>query len=294
MPSSDLIHKFLFEHTDIRGEVATLEASCQEVMDNNQHLPPGVRALLGEFLAAATLLSGSLKFDGVLTLQASGEGPLTMIMAECSHHRAVRGIARLGPDSEPAALAEMSLQQLLGRGTLAIIIEPDRGERYQGIVPLDGDNLAVCLERYFAHSEQLPSRFWLAADGHRCAGLMLQALPRQVATEEDNQAQWQTAVQLASTIRAAELLQLPHREILYRLFNEEQLRLFEPAAVAFHCNCSRERSANALLSLGREEVEALLAEQDIINIDCQFCNRGYAFGSKDLAQLFGGDQSPRH
>ena len=290
MPSSDLIHRFLFENTDIRGEITTLDSSCRAVMENNRHLPASLQALLGEFLAAATLLSGTLKFDGILTLQASGAGPVSLIMAECSHHRSVRGIARLSSDEDDAGLAGTSMRQLLGQGVLALIIEPDRGERYQGLVPVEGDHLAACLAR----SEQLASRFWLAADGQRCAGLMLQALPRQRSTEEANRSQWETAVHLAATVCAEELLQLSHNEILYRLFHDEHVRVFEPAAVAFHCNCSRERSANALLALGREEVEALLAERDMISIDCQFCNRNYNFGSIDLAQLFGGDSTLSH
>lgn len=291
MASNDLIHRFLFETSDIRGEIATLADSYREVAANNQHLPRAIRQLLGEFLAAVTLLSGTLKFNGILTLQARGQGPLSLIMAECSHHKSVRAIARTDPDADPTDLAAAGLPQLLGDAVLAIIIEPDRGERYQGLVPLEGDTLAACLEAYFERSEQLPTRFWLASNGDRCSGLMLQALPRQCASEDDNRAQWETASHLAATIKDEELLSLEHREVLYRLFNEVPVRLFEPAAVRFQCSCSRERSANALVAMGREEVEQLLTGQDMINIDCQFCNRSYAFGSSDLDQLFGEGQS---
>ena len=288
------MHRFLFDNTDIRGEVVTLSDSYQHILDNNQDLPARVQALLGEFVAAVSLLSSTLKFDGILTLQARGEGPLPLIMAECSHHKAVRAIARPDPEADFDALEDADLQALMGQGMLAIIIDPDKGERYQGIVPLDSPNLAGCLQHYFDQSEQLPTRFWLASDSNTATGLMLQALPQQLATAEENRDHWETAVQLAETVKDEELLTLEHDEVLYRLFNEEEVRMFEPAAVRFECSCSRERSANALISLGRDEVESLLSEQDIISIDCQFCNQTYAFGSRDLDSLFGGEQTSLH
>lgn len=286
MPSCDLIHRFLFEDTDIRGEVATLNDSYCQVLANNSHLPEPVQRLLGEFVAAVTLLSGTLKFDGLLTLQARGDGPVPLIMAECSHHKAVRAIARVDEEVDLSAFSGNDLPGLLGSGVLAMIVEPDKGERYQGIVPLEGGRLSDCLESYFTQSEQLPTRFWFACDQQAVSGLMLQVLPRQVASSEKNADHWNTATQLANTVRSEELLQLEHPELLYRLFNEEEVRLFEPSAIRFECSCSRERSANALRSLGRAEVESLLAEQDLINIDCQFCNKSYNFGSLDLKELF--------
>ncbi|MAZ88963.1 MAG: Hsp33 family molecular chaperone HslO [Cellvibrionaceae bacterium] len=294
MPSSDLMHRFLFDDTDIRGEVVTLSDSYQQVLENNQDLPARVQALLGEFVAAVSLLSSTLKFDGILTLQARGDGPLPLIMAECSHHQALRAIARPDPEVDFDALEGEDLKSLMGSGMLAIIIDPDKGERYQGIVPLDSPDLAGCLQHYFDQSEQLPTRFWLASDTQAATGLMLQALPQQMATEEENQDHWNTSVQLADTVKNEELLTLEHTEILYRLFNEEQVRLFDPAQVRFECSCSRERSANALVSLGRSEVEELISERDVISIDCQFCNQTYAFGAQDLDSLFGDNEHSLH
>ncbi len=288
------MQRFLFDNTDIRGEIVTLSDSYQQVLQNNQDLPAQVQALLGEFVAAVSLLSSTLKFDGILTLQARGDGPLPLIMAECSHHKALRAIARPNPEVDFAALEGKDLKALMGDGMLAIIIDPDKGERYQGIVPLDSDNLAGCLQHYFDQSEQLPTRFWLTCDEQAATGLMLQALPQQLTSGEENEEHWNTALQLANTVKDEELLTLEHSEILYRLFHEEQIRLFEPAAVRFECSCSRERSANALTSLGRAEVESLLAEQDVISIDCQFCNQTYAFGPQDLDGLFGDNEHSLH
>lgn len=294
MPSCDLMHRFLFDQTDIRGQAVTLCASYQQILDNNQHLPPQIKSLLGEFVAAVTLMASTLKFDGILTLQAQGNGPLSLIMAECTQHKVVRAIAHVDPEVDFSQFEGQNLQTLLGSGMLAIIIDPEKGKRYQGIVPMDGPNLSSCLQFYFNQSEQLPTRFWLACNETSVSGLMLQALPQQVASAEDNENHWETVVHLASTIRAEELLQLEHAEILYRLFHEEQVRIFDPDTVRFECSCSRERSASALISLGRADVEELLAEQDVISMDCQFCNQTYVFGASDLDSIFGDEQHSLH
>jgi len=294
--SNDQMHRFMFDHTDIRGEVVSLNDSYGEVLDHNQH-PPIVQQLLGEFLAAVTLLSSTLKFDGILTLQARGDGPLPLIMAECSHHKGLRAIARPNPDAdfdrlETDARGNGKLREMLGKGVLAITIDPafsanSRGERYQGIVPLDADNLAACLEHYFEQSEQLKTRFWLAADDRASSGLMLQALPRQInASEKENLDHWETTVTLADTVEPEELLTLAHETLLYRLFHEEQVRLFDSVGVRFACSCSRERTARVLQSMGQEEVNQLLVEQQSITIDCQFCNQTYLFGPQDVTELF--------
>jgi molecular chaperone Hsp33 len=288
------MHRFLFDHTDIRGEVVPLTDSYRQVIDNNQHLPESVQQVLGEFVAAVSLLSSTLKFEGIITLQARGEGALSLIMAECSYHSAVRGIAQVNDDVPAAAIDTRNLRELLGKGVIAITIDPTKGERYQGIVPLEGDNLADCLAQYFAQSEQLATRFWFAAGAENVTGLMLQALPIQIASAEDNQDHWDTAIQLANTVKDEELLTLEHSQLLYRLFNEESVRLFEPCAIHFECSCSRERSGNSLAALGREEFEQLLEQQILVNIDCQFCNNSYTFSAKDLELLFGHKDRPLH
>ncbi len=293
MPSSDLMHRFLFEDTDIRGEVVTLTDSYQRILSNND-LPVAVQRLLGEFTAAASLLSSTLKFDGILTLHASGDGPVPTIMAECSNHKALRGIATIDESVDFSALADDSLSTLLGKGVLAITIDPDKGERYQGLVPLESDSLAGCLEHYFAQSEQLATRFWLHTSATSSAGLLVQVLPQQLASSEANEEHWDTITQLADTVKAQELLELEHSEVLYRLFNEKQVRLFEPTAVRFECSCSRERSARTLMSLGRSEVETLLTEQELIAISCQFCSQTYAFTTQDLDEIFGPEGQKIH
>ncbi len=298
MPSNDLLHRFLFDDCDIRGEIVTLGDSYREVLSHNPQVP-AIHRLLGEFLAAVGLLSSTLKFDGKIILQARGDGPLSTIMAECNHHNNLRGIVRTNPDIELSdELANIGgLQQLLGNGILVITIEPQRSEnfggtleRHQGIVPMDAENLAGCLEHYFYQSEQLSTGLWFAADSDIATGFLIQALPQQLITnEEDNQEKWETIITLADTVKAGELLELEHSTVLYRLFNEQPLRLYEPKALRFACSCSRERSANALLSIGKEEVESLLIEKGSIDIDCQFCNQHYHFAADEVRKLLGGE-----
>lgn len=297
MPSNDLLHRFLFDDCDIRGEIITLGDSYREVLSHNPQAP-AVHRLLGEFLAAVGLLSSTLKFEGKIILQARGDGAISTIMAECNHHNSLRGIVRLNNDIELSdELAQSgNLQQLLGNGVLVITIEPQRAEnfggtieRHQGIVPMDADNLAGCLEHYFEQSEQLATRMWFAANDNTVTSFLIQALPQQLITnEDDNRDKWETVIALADTIKTDELLELEHNTVLYRLFNEHPLRLFEPKALHFACSCSRERSASALLSIGKEEVEELLVERGSIDIDCQFCNQHYHFAADEIRQLLGG------
>lgn len=291
----DVMHRFLFDQTDIRGEVVNLHDSYTTVLANNA-LPFAVQRLLGEFLAAVSLLSGRLKFDGILTLQARGSGAVSLIVAECTNSKDLRAVAQLADDAVIED-NDATLADLLGDGVLTMIIDPAQGQRYQSIVPLDQATLAACLELYFDQSEQLPTRFWLQADAARghAGGLMLQALPRQLETsEEANAACWETAVALADTVKASELIELDHQTLLYRLFHELKVRMFDAEPVRFACRCSRQSSGNALMALGREEVEGALTELPEIVVDCQFCNQQYRFGLDDLAELFGPGKENLH
>ena len=297
MPSDDLLNRFIFDDCDIRGELVTLNKSYQEILEHNIY-PPAIQMLLGEFLAAVGLLSSTLKFDGMIILQARGDGVISTIMAECNHHNNIRGIVRLNDDvelTESLALTG-SMLDLLGKGVLFITIEPKRTEnfggkleRYQGIVPLEKETLAGCLEDYFQQSEQLATRLWFAADRYHASGLLIQALPHQLKTNaEENEKHWETIEALADTITPEELVGLEHEQTLYRLFNEHPVRIFEPRPVSFACSCSRKRSESALIALGKEEIEQLLTEKGSIDIDCQFCNQHYHFGSEEVRKLLAG------
>ena len=281
--SSDQLHRFTIDNADIRGVIVTLD-QCLSDMPAMANYPAIVQALLGEFMAATSLLSSTLKFDGILTLQARGNGDLPIIMGEMSHQKKLRGIAQVTQDKH---LSEgRNLASLLGEGVLSMTIDPDKGERYQGIVPLEGDQLATCLEGYFQHSEQLPTRIWLASDGKKASGLLIQSLPQQLASAEHNQDTWATLVHLASTITQQELLALNHPTLLTRLFHELGVRLYEPELLSFGCSCSKERCSNTLKHAGQDELQTILSEDGQISVDCHFCGFQYIYNQNDVEALF--------
>ena len=285
--TDDLARRFLFEDEDIRGETVHLGKAFRDIATSHQYAP-GVSRLLGEFLVAAVLLRSTLKFEGKLVLQARSSGQIPLIMAECSSAGEIRGIVR---GAEQAT--SDNFDQLLGHGQLAITIDPQRGQRYQGIVPLAGDSLGQSLDAYFEQSEQLKTRFWLAADGHRAAGMLLQQLPMQVTDNPVARArQWEHACTLAATVQPGELLDLPADKLLHRLYHQDSVRLFGPSAVVFRCSCSRERTLAALSALDPVELEELLVEQGSITMDCEFCNQQYRYQRQDLHSLLGDEQPP--
>ncbi len=286
MPAvADQVHRFLFEHANVRGELIHLDDSYREVLERRGY-PEVVARLLGESMAAAGLLSSTIKFRGSLILQIQGKGPVTMAVASATHDRAVRAVARYG-DSD---VRDAPLNRLCTDGYLAITIDPEETEdRYQGIVALDTESLSEAVDNYFAQSEQLPTRIWLACDGERAAGLLLQRVPGEPAGDDDA---WNRAEHLAATITDTELLELPAEDILGRLFHQEEVRLFAPQPVHFHCQCSRERIANVLVSLGGDEARSIIEEQGAIEAECEFCGVGYTFDAVDVELLFSGDKQP--
>jgi len=244
--------------------------------------------LLGEFLAASVLLAGNLKFEGRLSLQVRGDGQLPLVMAECTSDLGIRALARDAHTSTSSEFVE-----LLGNGHLAITVDPASGQRYQGVVPLTEHSLAHCLQTYFAQSEQLHTWISLACDGHRAGGMLLQQLPTTVVGDGDaTQDQWQHVTTLAETVEQRELLELSPQTLLYRLYHQDQLRLFDGKAVNFNCSCSRERTLGALATLGAAEIEDILEEQGAVTMDCEFCNRQYRYQRQDLSQLLEQPSTP--
>lgn len=285
---SDQIQRFLFDQTNVRGEIVTLEQAYREVLDRHAY-PDAVNALLGELLAAVALLTDTVKLDGTLSIEVRGQGVLSLLMAESNPGGELRAIARVAED---AALpdGETPFRELVGDGQIVITLDPKDGNRYQGIVALDHESLAGCLEAYFSQSEQLPTRLWLAADGQRAGGLLLQRLPSE-AQNQDVDA-WERSVQLAATVKREEMLGLEQREVLYRLYHEETVRVFEPKALRFGCTCSRERMANALLTLGAKELRDILAEQGAIDTQCHFCHTEYHYTAAEVETLLEDPAAP--
>lgn len=282
----DFVQRFHFMDSPVRGELTQLSDSLQAALEHRSY-PPRIQSLLGELIAASALLAATLKFDGSLILQARGDGPLETLMAECNQAGDIRAIAQI-KDDWSGDLEDASLQELLGNGQLAITIDPVKGQRYQGIVPLEGQTLAACLEHYFAHSEQLPTRLWLAADQNQAGGLLLQIMPGTTNAPDADQDIWPRLQQLTDTVTAEELTELPASELLYRLYHEEELELFDARDVRFNCSCSRERTEQALLSIGEAELHDILQEEGSIRVSCQFCNQEYVFDTIDVEQMLRG------
>jgi molecular chaperone Hsp33 len=277
----DIRQRFYFAHSPVRGEIVQTQDCLSEIFERHAY-PSVIQKLLAEFVTACVLLTATLKLEGRLSLQARGNGALKMMMAECNHHHQIRAIAQLNEKADFAN--EASLSDLLADGLLVITLEPENGQRYQGIVELTGDNLADYLENYFSQSEQLPTRLWLAANQTQGAGLLLQALPQ--SQEDEDEDRWTRLVQMTQTLKTDELLGLSADEVLYRLYHEEEVTLPESQAVTFSCTCSREGTAQALLSIGQAECEDILAEQGDIRLNCQFCHTEYVFDLKEIRQLF--------
>lgn len=280
---------FIFEELDIRGVLVQLRDSWEPVRTAHAY-PAPVERLLGELLTATALLASIIKMRGTLTVQASGDGPVAAIMAECRNYTELRAIARLrDPDAIPASSDRRMAQstELLGRGLITITIRPEGGEPYQGIVPLDGMTLATALEGYFAQSEQIPTRLWLSSGDTRTGGLLLQALPPEQARRQQSSAEreedFNRVSMLADTVTDPELQTLPGEQLLTRLFFEEQVTLQPPETLQFVCSCSEDRTREALRAMPEAELHDILREEGRIEMTCQFCHTVYRFDEIDVA-----------
>ncbi len=274
----DTLQRFLFEHEPIRGELVHLDDSWRSILDRHDY-PPVIANLLGELAAAAVLLAATLKLQGALVLQIVGNGTIKLVVVECSGELQLRATAKWSGDLEQGSLA-----QLVGDGRFVITLDPKDGKQaYQGIVDLEGGSVAEILQNYMRRSEQLETRIWLAADDKCAAGMLLQKLPEQQEADADA---WPRLTQLADTLKRDELLGLPAQEVVYRLYHEEDLRLFEAQPVTFHCNCSRTSVASMLKMLGQDEIHSILNERDDIEVFCEFCNQRYEFDRIDVELLF--------
>ncbi|MDE2295023.1 MAG: Hsp33 family molecular chaperone HslO [Gammaproteobacteria bacterium] len=302
MRDRDGLRRFLFERYPIRGHLVRVDAAWRALIEHRDY-PVPVRDALGEAVAATLLLAGTIKFDGVLSLQLQGDGPMPLLLAQCTSGFGVRGLARfeeaLGGDAiggdarraDPGTAPR--LDALVGAGHLTVTLESeDQSRRYQGVVPIGGARLADSLQGYFENSEQLPTRLWLFADENGASGMLLQKLPGSPGVEpgeaDDLEDAWRRAQLLGDTLTHAEMRSLADREILRRLFHEDDLRLFDAAPVYFRCRCSRGRVGNMLHALGEEETRAVLAERGEVEVRCDFCNRAYRFDAVDVAEIFRG------
>ena len=280
MAQHDQLHRYLFEQFAVRGELVTVSETWKQILENHNY-PLPVKNLLGELLVATSLLTATLKFAGDITVQLQGDGPMTLAVINGNNQQQMRGVARVQGDVPENA----DLKTLVGNGYLVITISPEEGERYQSVVGLEGDTLAACLEDYFMRSEQLPTRLFIRTgevDGQPAAGgMLLQVLPAQDAQTND----FEHLATLTETVKAEELFNLSATDVLWRLYHEEEVTVYDPQAVEFKCTCSRERCAGALKTLPDEEIDSIMAEDGEIDMNCDYCGTHYVFNSMDIAEI---------
>ncbi|MCL9776462.1 Hsp33 family molecular chaperone HslO [Vibrio methylphosphonaticus] len=279
--ANNTLNRYLFEELSVRGELVQLDTAYQEIISSKEY-PTALQSLLGELLVSTSLLTATLKFEGSITMQLQGDGPVSLAVINGDHNQKLRGVARWeGQISDDASIHDM-----LGKGYLVITITPDNGERYQGVVGLEGANLSEVLEGYFERSEQLKTRLWIRTgtqDGQaKAAGMLLQVMPDGTGSSED----FEHLEQLTNTVKNEELFTLEANDLLYRLYNQDKVQLFEPKEVEFFCGCSRERSADAIATIAQDEVYEILAQEGAVALNCDYCGSTYSFDENDIKDLF--------
>lgn len=300
---TDTFKKYLLTDNSTRIQAVRLQSAWQTGLAH-QSYPECIRSLLGELTAAAILLATNIKFQGSVVLQLQGDGPVSLIVVECTSELTFRATVSLrDPELVPAKGTLQTLLNGTGSGRFTVLLDPGRDTDmapYQGIVPMEGDTVAEVLEAYMRNSEQLDTRLWLAADGDTVAGMLLQRLPdaggirpthggtpnAPDSTPESRAESWNRVTQLASTLTQPELLQADIDTIIHRLFWQEPLLQLETRRVQWHCPCTRTRVGNMLRMLGRDEIESLLQERELITVSCNFCGKPYEFDAVDCAALF--------
>lgn len=272
------VQSFVLEDSGIRGALVRLEETWQRVVAAHDY-PADVRTLLGEGVVSAVLLASGLKSTPSVSLQLQGEGPLKLLLVQCTDGRRVRGMATFKSAESDAPL--------LGEGRLVVNLDTGKPNGFfQGIVPLTSEKLDECLESYFARSEQLETRLVLRSEGERVAGLLLQVLPGH--GEERAVGAFENAAACAATVSAEELTQMPAEDLLPKLFAGQSIRLFSALPVAHDCRCTPERLAGVVRMLGADEVKNLLAEQGHVELKCEFCNRAFRYDDTQVAAIMRG------
>ncbi|WP_017444443.1 Hsp33 family molecular chaperone HslO [Gayadomonas joobiniege] len=278
MQTPDQLIRYLFDKHSVRGELVQLKQSIADMTQNHQY-PTVIADVLGQLVAATSLLTATLKFEGDIAVQIQGDGPVSYIAVNGTHQQALRGVARFQEVPEQG-----DLKSLFGKGYLVITITPNKGERYQGVVALEQDTISACLEDYFLQSEQLATRIWLFSDPGQtfAAGMLLQQLP---AADGSVTESMDHLASLTETMTSKEIFSLPAEEVLYRLYHQEEVKVYPAQAVSFVCGCSREKSLNAIAGLKNEEMEEILTAEGKISVKCEYCLTEYVFNRQDLTEL---------
>lgn len=278
MLQHDILNRYLFDDLHVRGELVQLKKSYQQIIENHNY-PAGVEQLLGELVAATCLLTATLKLEGEIAVQLQGDGPVGYLAVNGNNQQEMRAIAKLAQDTDATGL-----KALIGKGTMVITIRPTKGEAYQGVVALEKETLADCLAHYFDVSEQIPTKIWLfhAHEKQQVAGSLIQLLP-DGGDKAKQVSDFEHLCQLTNTIKAEEVFSLDAETLLYRLYHQEKVRLFEPQLVTYKCSCSEEKCLNAISQVDATELKSILAEQGNVSMTCDYCMTTYEFDENKLS-----------
>ena len=297
--ADNLLRPFQLERSALRGRVVRLGALVDRVLTRHDY-PEPVGRLLGELFVLAATLAGGLKFNGTFSLQIQSDGPVSLMLADCTNEGAMRGYARYD-EARLARISRSDVQALLGHGRLAFTVDQNQlGQAYQGIVELSGPTLTDCMQAYFRQSEQLKTGLKIAVDRiadaggprWRAGGIMIQRLADEARDDwSDEQAleDWRRTMLLLGTATAAELVD-PHlapERLLLHLFHEEGVRVFTPHGLRFGCRCSRERVETMLRRFPEHELDDMRDDDGDVVVTCQFCNIDFRFDDAQLARLHG-------
>jgi molecular chaperone Hsp33 len=299
--ADNLLRPFQLERSTLRGRVVRLGDLVDRVLTRHDY-PEPVGRLLGELFVLAATLAGGLKFNGTFSLQIRSDGPVSLMLADCTNEGAMRGYARYD-DARVAAASGTDVATLLGNGRLAFTVDQNQlGQAYQGIVELSGATLTECMQTYFRQSEQLKTGLKIAVDRiagserarWRAGGIMIQRLADEARDSSEEQAleDWRRTMLLLGTATAAELVDphLPPERLLLHLFHEEGVRVFTPLGLRFGCRCSRERVEAMLRRFPEHDLDDMKDDQGDVVVTCQFCNVDFRFDDAQLARL----HSPVH
>lgn len=276
------IQRFMFDKLPLRGAFVVLDDVWQTIV-NQREYPEGVQQLLGELLVANVLLTANLKLKGKITAQIQDNPKLDLAVSECTHNLTVRATAKFTKASEEDY--QIHYEDCLKGGMLVISIDAENdGKVYQSIVALEsGMDLAEVLNEYMLQSEQLKTFFIFTYTKNRVIGFMLQQLPDPANVHDKD---LQRLFMMANTLHKSELLTNSITTMLHKLFNEDDIVLFDPQDIKFACTCSRERVTNVLRSLGKDEADGIIADEGSIRITCDFCNAVYTYDSSDVVMIF--------
>lgn len=276
----DQIQSFIFENLAVRGAVVQLDQSCERVLSQHSY-PPVIKKILSESMLAVTMLFSLSKERGMMTLQFQGTGPVSLVSVRCTYDGQLRALAKWEGDLDES----LPFNDLLGNGQLVLTYQSDTDmDRFQSIIPLEGNSIAQTMEHYFAHSDQIKTHLQFVCEDNKAAGFMLQIMPAD-DKEKANQ-DYEYAETLAKTIKPGELLADEPLSLLTKLYHQEEVRVFDPRPLEFGCGCSVERMEGAIVSMGRDEANKILDEHDSIDVTCEYCTSHYNFDREQVEKLF--------